>query len=156
MTGSGNGREEVQAEITSLLVTDSESSFGTIVLSLNQNIHPSIDQRALGTIEETVNTTPGTLDLPPYAASGTATVRFDTFLQAEISGGFLNDTGHNDVALVLQGTFTSSPPAAGDKLVMQNGEDVQVLTAADTSFNGVVIESDDLAEIDLNATSCED
>jgi len=48
---------------------------------------------SLGEIEELANNTPGTLDLPPFTATGTAFSFFDVFLQVEVGGQVLTAAG---------------------------------------------------------------
>jgi len=76
----GDGREEVAAVLTGLDVTGLSSTLGPVRMTLNPNI-PS-----LGEMEETANSTAGVLDLPPFAASGTADSFFDVFFQIEVAG----------------------------------------------------------------------
>lgn len=154
-----DGLEEVPIEFTQIFVTGNQGTFGTVTIQQNNNVHPSIDQRSLGTLEETVNTTSGVLDLPPYAASGSATLSIDLYLEATLGGLFLPpDRGHNDVPITLVGTVSAVPPAAGEILLMQNSAPVTVLFDNDVPYslfgNTLTIDVTDKANVDLNATSC--
>ena len=74
---NGNGRDEVQTEMVDMQLTGN-SPLGPVLVRLNPNI-PS-----RGQIEETANTQPGRLDLPPFAPSGTASSFFDVFFEITI------------------------------------------------------------------------
>jgi hypothetical protein len=73
----GNGRDEVRTELTRLDLTGT-SSVGPVVVRLNPG-RPSV-----GLIEETANTQPGRLDLPPFAPGGTADSFFDVFFEIRV------------------------------------------------------------------------
>lgn len=90
-----NGLDEVQTELVALNLTD-----GTITLTLNP------EQRSVGQIEETVNTTRGLLDLPPFG-QGDADSFFDVLFQVDVGGGLVL---HNQLALQIQATISHKPP----------------------------------------------
>jgi hypothetical protein len=148
----GDGVEEVFAELTDAFFEDTSTPFGTITVELaDPSIHPALDHRSVGEIEENVNATPGVLDLPPYAASGSAEASFDLYLQASLGTG----RAHNDVPITVEGTFRASPPLPGDLLTMVNADDVPLLKDDDTSFFQSVIDSANAATLDLEATDCQ-
>ena len=101
----GDGLDEVSAEIVAMNLTGTSSN-GTVVLSLN----PDWTQR--GEIEETANNTPGTLDVPPFAPTGSANSFFDVYFQLEflVPGVTLyNQDPARMIALIHE-----KPPAHGD------------------------------------------
>lgn len=71
---------------------------------------------AAGEIEETANTTAGTLDLPPFG-SGTANSFFDVFFDVSVNGGSFS----NQNAARLAGVVQEKPAGAGDMFVLQGG-----------------------------------
>lgn len=97
-----NGREQVDTEIVSMELTGM-SPLGPVNLRLNP-IMPS-----LGQIEELTNDTPGVLDLPPFAATGTAESFFDVFFEIEfdIMPGLVY---HNEIPARLWATIEYKPP----------------------------------------------
>ncbi len=80
---NGNGLDQVSTEMTQLNLTGN-SSMGPVTVTLDPN-HPT-----LGQIEETVNNTPGTLDVGPFTATGTATSFFDVFFDITVNGQTLH------------------------------------------------------------------
>jgi hypothetical protein len=152
-----DGFEEVQIELTDAFFTESGTAFGTVTVELaDPSIHPLLDRRSRGEMEENLNATPGALDLPPYVISGTAETSLEeVYLQATISGGLANGRAHHDVPLKLEGTFTHSPPNTGDVLHMENSLDIPMLNDADASFFNVVIDTANGATLELNADDCD-
>src|SRR5439155_16126205 len=73
----GNGLDEVDTEMVELDLSGS-SSMGPVTATLDP------DNRSFGQIEETANLTPGTLDVPPFTASGTANSFFDVFVELHV------------------------------------------------------------------------
>ena len=101
---NGNGREEVVTEMVDLDLTGTSPTLGLIRVGLNPAV-PSFGQ-----IEERVNSTPGTLDLPPFAAAGTAESFFDIFVEIEVGGQRLHTVLPKRMATVI----TNKPPAPGN------------------------------------------
>ncbi len=102
---NGNGLEEVITEMVQLELTGSSPSLGPVKISL----HPTI--RSMGEIEETVNHTAGTLDVPPFTATGTAQSFFDLFFQVD-----LLDQGIQLFARIptrMSATIDHKPPSPG-------------------------------------------
>ena len=155
-----DGLDEVTVEVIEASVVATDPALGTITIVLSdENIHPAIDQRSFGVLEENQNLTPGELDLPPYAASGSAAMRLELFLQATSDSILVPGRAHIDTPLILEGTVSANPPAPGDVLVMQNDQPIALLNDSDALFtilgNTLTIDLSDLASVDLNAASCE-
>ncbi|HYF04864.1 MAG TPA: hypothetical protein VEA59_01700 [Patescibacteria group bacterium] len=107
LTGAGSdtdddGLDQVPTELLALHL----SGDGAV-------IRPQPGQRHLGEIEETSNTTSGTLDLPPYG-TGTANSFFDVFIELDLPALNLNSSKAN---LRISGTVTTWPPAPGESLM---------------------------------------
>ncbi len=101
-----NGREQVPTEIVAMELRGDLPGFGEIVLRRS----PSRASR--GEIEESLDTEPGRLDLPPFAPGGTADSFFDVFFEIELPGvGLLL---HNQDPKRLQTRITHKPPAGGE------------------------------------------
>ncbi|MCP3937961.1 MAG: hypothetical protein GY708_21645, partial [Actinomycetia bacterium] len=79
-TAGANGLDEVMTKMTQLDLTGT-SSLGPIQVSLNP------DLETIGVIEEKVNNSPGTLDLPPFTSVGSANSFFDVFFQITLPDG---------------------------------------------------------------------
>jgi hypothetical protein len=109
-----NGLDEVQTEMVDMQLTGN-SSFGPVLVRLN----PAIPSR--GQIEETVNNTPGVLDLPPFAATGTANSFFDVFFEIRV-GPFVF---HTQTPKRMSSVITHKPPAPGD--TYENPEKITLL-----------------------------
>jgi hypothetical protein len=77
-------------------------------------------QRTLGEIEETVNNTPGTLDLPPFALNGTADSFFDVFFEVEVFGPF-GLVLHNEQPKRMEGIIDHKPPGIPDDGINKYG-----------------------------------
>ena len=114
----GNGLDQVSTEMTELDLTGT-SSQGAVTLKLDP-AHPT-----LGQIEETVNNTPGILDVPPFAATGTANSFFDVFVQVQVGNQIL----HPATALHMSSVISHKPPAPGDTYVNPFTTPVPVLDA---------------------------
>jgi hypothetical protein len=102
-TLTSNGLDYVTTEMTALTLSGA-SSMGPVVATLDPG------QRSLGQIQETANNTPGTLDIPPFTATGTATSFFDVFVDITVGG----QTLHPQTPLHMTGLITHKPPAPGD------------------------------------------
>ena len=111
-----DGLEQVQTEMVQLSLTGVSPTLGPLTVHLNSS------KTTKGEIEENVNNTPGTLDVPPFAPSGTASSFFDVFF--EIQGP---TTMHNDVAEHVAGTIHHKPPGPCDPYV--GNVDVMMLDA---------------------------
>jgi hypothetical protein len=118
--GDSDGLEEVHTELVDLNLTSSHPALGTVKIGLNPNI-PS-----LGEIEENINNTSGLLDVPPFAAGGTANSFFDVFFEIEVSG----NKYYNIQPKHMGGTIHHKPPSPGDIL-----EDCQQIDLYDANGN---------------------
>jgi len=76
----GDGRDEVQLEVTSINWTGTSSLYGPVTVRK----HPTL--KLTGEIEEQANNTPGKLDVPPFTPAGTADVTIDLYLKVEFNG----------------------------------------------------------------------
>ena len=77
---NGNGRDEVELENVDLDWTGNGPLLGPVRL----RVHPDIP--SVGLIEESANNTPGKLDVPPFAPSGTADMSLDFYFKVEFGG----------------------------------------------------------------------
>jgi hypothetical protein len=99
--GDGDGLEEVQTRMTRLDLSGMSPTLGLVRVRLSPT------RPTLGEIEETRNTQPGRLDLPPFAPSGTATSFFDVFVEIEASGVVL----HNETPKHMEEEIEFKPPS---------------------------------------------
>jgi len=112
----GNGLEDVNSEMTDLVLTG-KSSQGPITIRLAG--------QALGKIEEISNKTPGILDIPPFANAGTAKSTIDLPLEVVLGGQVFK------VAKVvhMETVITHKPPNPRDRYVNPFTEPIDVLDA---------------------------
>lgn len=78
-----SGTESVPTELTQLDLAGNSLNAGPVTVRLLPATSAPF-QRSLGSIEETLNSTPGVLDLPPYAPSGSAYLQLHAYLEVEI------------------------------------------------------------------------
>lgn len=155
-----NGLDDAPVEIIDFEFDIEDDTFGMFSIGLNEVLfdpHPVIAQPSIGMIEETTNNTPGKLDVPPYAASGTATIDFDLFVAAEIDIDFdgtpIMAMVHHDVPMTLNGVISNDPPLPGEALdMLQAPGEVIILNPFDVPFFGATIDS---VSVDLTAETCE-
>lgn len=100
-----DGRDEVQSEMVELDLTGLSPTLGPVRVGLN------VGFRSAGEMEETVNNTPGVLDIRPFRPDGTVDSFFDVFFEIDVSGG----TQHNEVPGRLSSVITRKPPAPSDR-----------------------------------------
>jgi len=103
----GNGRDDVNTQMTAFDFAG-VTMFGPVHMQLNASAPTN------GLIEEQVNNTPGVLDIPPFAETGTCDSFFDVFVEVTIAGLTL----HNFTATLLSGVIAHAPPEEGS--VYQN------------------------------------
>lgn len=113
---NGNGRDEVATRIAAITLSGTSALYGPIQLSLSAS--PS----SVGVIEETVNNNPGTLDVRPFAASGTADSFFDLFFDLQLMSS--GDILHNADPLRLQSLISHKPSGPGEPYLLANGVDL--------------------------------
>lgn len=107
----GDGLEEHPSEMVLLELTGEDPVLGTVNLRL-RDPSKSPFQRSEGRIEENVNANPGTLDLPPFAATGTAQSTFDVYFEVELED--FGITLHNEEPKEMETTITCKPPCRRD------------------------------------------
>ncbi|OPZ26578.1 MAG: Cna protein B-type domain protein [Lentisphaerae bacterium ADurb.BinA184] len=98
----GDGRDDVVTEMVEMNLTGFTPTLGPVAVHLN-TARPT-----LGEIEEQVNNTPGVLDVPPFAATGTADSFFDIFFEIEVGGNVY----HNETAKRMTAVIDHKPPRA--------------------------------------------
>jgi hypothetical protein len=106
---NGNGRDDIATQMTQFNLSGT-STLGSVHVSLRPNVL-SPYQDSIGTMEEQVNNTPGTLDLPPFISSGQVDSFFDIYLRVEFGG----QVYHNESALTINGTFQMTPHQPRDR-----------------------------------------
>ncbi len=111
-----DGLEQISTELVQLELSGNSSLLGPIALRLrDHSLSPFRNSR--GEMEERLNTTPGTLDLWPYASSGEVDSFFDIWVEIEIGGQtFTQQNGvihHNDDPLRLAAVLTQTLPVEG-------------------------------------------
>lgn len=125
----GDGREQVQTEIVQMELTGTSTLLGPVTVRLRDpNKHPF--QRSTGEIEETINNTPGVLDIPPFTATGTAESFFDVFFEVEVPDappGLM--LLHNDIPKHMETTITHKPPAEGE--TYESPEEIPLIDEAE-------------------------
>ncbi|MBI2928473.1 MAG: HYR domain-containing protein, partial [Verrucomicrobia bacterium] len=105
----GNGLDDATTEMVQLDLTGSSPRLGPVHLRLRPATkHPL--KRSTGTIEETANIVPGILNLPPFAAAGTAVSEFEVYFEIEVGGQLY----HHDVPKRMRTTITHKPPGEGE------------------------------------------
>src|SRR6185436_2711571 len=114
-----DGRDQVRTEMVQMSLTGN-SSLGPVQVDLDP------DQPSYGQIEETANTVPGRLDLPPFAPTGTADSFFDVFVEIKVGA----QTLHPATPLHMTSRIRHKPPAPGDEYVNPFTQPVPLLDAA--------------------------
>src|SRR6188508_2683930 len=116
-----DGRDDVSVSVFFLQLDATSEAFGDLTLELiDPSLHPEVDQTIRGVLEESANTTPGTLDLPPYTASGTGNMTMNVLVQTMVDIPLVLGRAHNDFPLILSGDVTSASPPPDEVLAMQN------------------------------------
>jgi hypothetical protein len=117
---NGNRLEEVATEMVALNVSGHSPVLGPVHMQMYAAIP------AVGQMEETVDNTPGVLDVPPFAGSGSIESFFDVYLEVELFGM----TFHTQSPMRLSSVLDSKPAGPGDvyenlapqELFNENGE----------------------------------
>jgi hypothetical protein len=99
-----DGRDDVQTELTQWTFSGNNPALGLVQMRLS-GYGP-----ALGEMEEQTNSTPGTLDIPPFTATGTCDSFFDVFLEVQLPGQVL----HSQTPIHLTETIAHKPPVVGN------------------------------------------
>ena len=110
----GDGLDEVQTEMVDMQLAGN-SPFGPVLVRL----HPGKPSR--GEIEETANTQPGRLDLPPFAPAGTASSFFDVFFEIQIG----DRKFHTQIPKRMSSVIDHKPPGPGTSY--ENPEKIPLL-----------------------------
>jgi hypothetical protein len=108
-----SGAESIPTELTELELTGNSLNAGPVTLRLRPATSPPF-QRSSGRISETLNLTPGVLDLPPFAPGGSATMQLNTWIEVEIP--VLKLLLHNTSTVNLYGLIHAMPAGASDSL----------------------------------------
>ena len=101
---NGNGRDDVQTELTQWTFKGNNPAIGLVQLHLSSN------GPALGGMEEQGNNTPGTLDVQPFRPTGLCDSFFDIFLEVQLPGQVL----HSHSPIHLTETIAHKPPEIGN------------------------------------------
>ncbi|UCC30105.1 MAG: hypothetical protein JSU86_18145, partial [Phycisphaerales bacterium] len=116
--GHAPGLDEVVTRMVGLNLTGFiNPTLGPVHVTLNPDI-PS-----MGLIEEQVNNTPGVLDLPPFAAAGSADSFFDIYFEVTVGG----ERYHTVRPKRMSGKITEKPPGPLD--LYEGLQDVQLYDA---------------------------
>lgn len=100
---NGNGLDDVATELTNLNLVGTGSAVGPVILRVNSL------WKSIGGIEEMANNTPGTLDVPPFTATGMASSFFDVYAEIEINGQIF----HTKQTQRLHKNINHKPPMQG-------------------------------------------
>jgi hypothetical protein len=96
----GDGRDEVELEVANLDWSGTSSLYGPVTV----REHPTL--KLTGVMEELVNNTPGTLDVPPFTVTGTADVIIDLYFEIEFNG----QKFYTDQTSKIRAVITHKPP----------------------------------------------
>jgi len=113
----GDGLEQAKSRMKRFTLRGIHSQLGKIVMRLTEP--------ALGEIEETVNMTPGVLDIRPFRPEGTCRSFFDIFVEIEVAGVKYRLAK----PLHMETIITHKPPSPRDRYVNPFTEPIEVLTA---------------------------
>jgi hypothetical protein len=102
-----DGLDQVQTEMVQLELRGN-SSLGPVTVRLSEA------QPSTGEIEEKVNNTPGVLDLPPFAASGTADSFFDVWFEIEVGPPGQSQVLHVADPVHMATVISHKPPVPGE------------------------------------------
>jgi len=119
-----NGLDDLETEITGMSLFG-VGDLGVVVLTL------STTRPTQGMVEERVNNSVGSFDVPPFG-EGSITTTFDMHFDVSIDGSDF----YNEAPLTIAGDASFSPPLAGEFLV--SGPGVPVLDP-DGNYSGYVV-----------------
>ena len=122
----GDSLDEVQTEIVALDLAGTAS-----VGLVHMRLRPSLS--ANGQMEETVNNTPDTLDVPPFATSGTVDSFFDVYVELEIPAF---GTLHTEQPVRWVSQISHKPPGPTD--IYESLEPIDLFDAAG-NFTGLYL-----------------
>ena len=112
-----NGLDQASTEMLQLNLLG-PSSMGPVLVRLDPT------RPTLGQIEEQANNTPGILDVPPFAAAGSANSFFDVFAEVAVAGMVF----HTAEPLHLTAVLTHKPPGPGESYINPYTQPVALLT----------------------------
>jgi hypothetical protein len=129
-------REQVTTEMTQLDIAGT-ASFGPVSVRIRP-VTKSPFMKSTGEIEELVNNTAGTLDIPPFTATGGGDSFFDVFFEIRTTLPPPLDILHNETPKRMTALIRGKPPVIGDTyggttpvpLFTEGGVQVGVLTLA--------------------------
>jgi hypothetical protein len=114
----GNGLDDAATEISALAMTGTSTTLGFGLGTMHLVPVPS-----LGVVEETINYTPGILDVQPYTGTGSVNSFFDVFFELDFSSATL----HNNLAAHVATTLSHWQPQSGDSFATQGGGTIELL-----------------------------
>ncbi|MDB6056632.1 MAG: hypothetical protein JWO95_476, partial [Verrucomicrobiales bacterium] len=139
VTTGDNGLDFVPAQFNAMKLTGKSATGEPITMTLDST------QLSIGQIQELQNSTAGTLDLPPFTPTGSASSYFDIFANVQIG----TQQYHMATPMHLSGNLSSLPPSASDALLGDStGSSTPLLDATGTD-SGIALSSQDL---NLNPT----
>jgi hypothetical protein len=109
----GDGLEQVTTEIVQMDLTGTSQLLGPLTIRLPSATDPP-GLASAGEIEESENTHPGVLDLPPFTSTGTANSFFDVFFELEKVVDGVTIVLHNEQPKQLTALITYKPCGPGD------------------------------------------
>jgi hypothetical protein len=107
----GNGRDEVRTELVAMSLTGFSPDLGEMQVSLRDPAKSPF-KRSTGLIEETANSQPGRLDLPPFAPTGSADSYFDVYFEIRLPR--LGLVLHNEQPKRMRTRITHKPPGPNE------------------------------------------
>ena len=134
----GDNRDEVQTEIVVLDLFGTSSILGVIYM------RPRASLPTVGEMEETVNNTPGTLDVRPFSSNGMVDSFFDVYVELEIPA--MSMTLHTAGPVQWSSLLGHKPPGPTD--IYESLQPVELLDAAGQA-TGFILE-----EINYHPNPC--
>ena len=108
-----SGTESVPTELTQLELTGTSLNAGPVTVRLLPSTSLPF-QRSVGSIQETLNATPGVLDLPPFTPAGSAFFQLHAYMEVEIQA--LKLLLHTDPSPNPSGVVHRMPANTGETL----------------------------------------
>jgi hypothetical protein len=124
----GDGKDQVPTEMVQLDLAGTSTKLGPVEVHLRPvNKHPL--KKTVGQIEETVNNTPGTLDVPPFG-TGTADSFFNVYFEVKrVNTGAVF---HSHDLLKLSSRISHKPPVANDFYFVDVDSPIALFTESET------------------------
>jgi hypothetical protein len=111
-----DGRDEIPIDLAQLDLAGTSNSFGPVSLHLGAPAVAALSPTLSSWLEERVNATPGVLDLPPFAAGGTADLHLAVPAAVTLGGA----TWFSAVPLAMSGVVSFKPAAPGEHLGLES------------------------------------